>query len=133
MVREFLQGMRVRYFRPVQMLLCLVAVYTILAYIFSGISMPLSALKEAMDQEYVHSDSLEKAIGLFTGLLSNNVSFALLSAIISAIPFTMVFRKQKMSRINEESSALNLAENFYALVFVSCQIMIVASCYFSAE
>lgn len=126
MMRDYLCGIRARYFQPVRMLVCLVAVFALVSFVFNNNYEPFSLLDDAAFESNVHSKSLEKAMQLISGFFSNNVVFALFSAFLYVLPFKWLYRKKKLMRPDGEEHSLNTAEHFYVMVYVSCQSMLIS-------
>ncbi len=126
MVREYLLGKRVGYFNPVQLLICLVAIYAIATYFFTDAVSPFDIVKLDMQTDYVSSSSAERFLAYYQMLMGNNVYFAILTVLISIIPYRFVFRKEKLLRPTGEEEAMNMAEHFIALTYQTCFNIILA-------
>lgn len=123
LVYDYLCGRRARYFRPVQMLVRMVAIFVLLSlFIDNGDS--AIHIDDDILQANVHSPTLISMIHGLTGLLSNKVISSLVAAFILVLPFKMAYCRQRIQRPDGSCSTLNIAEHFYALVYLNCQIMI---------
>lgn len=125
MVRDYLLGIRARYFQPVRMLLCLVAVYALASFLITADYEPFSLTANLTGNE-VQSESLRRVLRMLSGILSNDVVNSLLSAFIFVLPFKLMFRRKGVPRPDGVVRTLNVAEHFYALVYVSCQSMMLS-------
>lgn len=125
MVRDYLLGIRARYFQPVRMLLCLVAVYALASFLITADYEPFS-LTSSLTENEVQSESLRRVLRMLSGILSNDVVNSLLSAFIFVLPFKLMFRRKGVMRPDGVVRTLNVAEHFYALVYVSCQSMMLS-------
>lgn len=126
MIRDFICGMRTRYIRPVQMLLCLVAIYALASYAIDDDYSPFSMAVESSVESNSQSPSLNRTAQFVSGLLSNNVTLAIISAILCVPPFKWIFRRKKIKDLNGNTHSLNTAEHFYAQVYISCMNMILS-------
>lgn len=126
MVRDYLYGRRVRYFKPVQMLVRLVAVFVLLSYIFDRQYSAIHFMSDDIVSEHVHSELLARAISALSSLLSNKAIYSLLLALIGVLPFKLAFLGCKYRRPKGTMVGLNIAEHYYALVYLSCLNLVVS-------
>lgn len=126
MVRDYLYGRRIGYFKPVQMLVRLVAVFVLLSYIFDRSYSVINFVSDDILHEHVHSESLAKAIGVFTSLLNNKAAYSLILAFVSTLPFKIAFLGCRFKRADGTMMSLNLAEHFFTLVYLSCLNLIIS-------
>lgn len=126
MVRDYLCGVRARYFQPVRMLLCMVAVYALALFLITSDYEMFGIAEQVQLTEGVHSESLQRAMGFVSGILSNNVVYALLSTLVYVLPYKLMFRRYKIRRPDGVERSLNTAEHFYTMVYVSCQSMLIS-------
>lgn len=126
MIREYLQGKRVRYYNPVSLLVCLVAVYAIVTYFFTDAVSPFDIMRPEVQTESLNSSSAEMFLSYYQMFLSNNVYFAIFTVLISIFPYRFVFRKEKLMRPTGDEEAMNVAEHFIALTFQTCFNIILA-------
>lgn len=116
MVRDFLCGKRTRYFRPVQMLLCLVTIYALLSLIFKdSLSMNNIELENGIE-----SGTFVQASQMLMKFLSNTVAFSLVFAFVSVFPYKLLFRRCTMNWPDGVRHRLNTAEHFFTLIYLSC-------------
>lgn len=125
MVRDYLLGIRARYFQPIRMLLCLVAVYALASFLITADYEPFS-LTSSLTENEIQSESLRRVLRMLSGILSNDVVNSLLSAFIFVLPFKLMFRRKGLMRPDGVVRTLNVAEHFYVLVYVSCQSMMLS-------
>lgn len=126
MVRDYLYGHRSRYFKPVQMLVRLVAVFVLLSYIFDRDYSAINFVSDDIMSEHVHSEMLAHAITALSSLLSNKAVYSLLLALISVLPFKVAFLGCQYQRPEGTMVGLNVAEHYYTLVYLSCLNLIVS-------
>lgn len=125
-VREYLLGKRASYYKPVSMLVFLVAIYAIASYFISEAVDPFKILQPEKDKGEITSESADLFITYLQAITSNKVYFALLSVIMSLLPYRFIFRKQALVRLEGDALPLNITEHFIALVYQSCFNMILA-------
>lgn len=126
MVRDYLYGRRARYFKPVQMLVRLVAVFVLCSYIFDRGYSVVNFVSDDIVQEHVHSETLAHAIAALSSLLSNKAVYSLLLALISVLPFKLAFLGCKYLRPEGTMEGMNIAEHYYTLVYLSCLNLVVS-------
>lgn len=126
MVRDYIYGRRARYFKPVQMLVRLVAVFVLLSYIFDRQYSVINFISDDIVQEHVHSETLAHAIALLSSLLNNKAIYSLILALISVLPFKVAFLGCKYRRPEGTLVGLNIAEHYYTLVYLSCLNLVVS-------
>lgn len=126
MVNDYLYGKRSSYFRPIQMLVRMVAVFVLLSFVFGQEASVLTLVDEQTMEEHVHSENLAKAITILSSLLSNKVFSSLALAFVCVIPFKLLYRRCTVVRADGKRTTLNVAEHFYALVYVACMNMLFA-------
>lgn len=116
MVRDFLCGKRTRYFRPVQMLLCLVTIYALLSLIFKdSLSMNNIELENGIE-----NGTFAQASQMLMKFLSNTVAFSLVFAFVSVFPYKLLFRRCSITWPDGVQRRLNTAEHFFTLIYLSC-------------
>lgn len=126
MVRDYLYGRRARYFKPVQMLVRLVAVFVLLSYVFDRQYSVIHVISDDIIMEHVHSETLAHAIAALSSLLSNKAIYSLLLALVSVLPFKLAFMGCKYQRPEGTMESMNIAEHYYTLVYLSCLNLIVS-------
>ena len=129
MVREYLTGERVKYLRPVKMLICLITAYILLTnFVFPADSNNSTSLESIV---HISDDFpvVGRVISILSKMLENTVIHSLLSAFLFSIPFRWAFRKCKIRFKDGTTDSLNIAEHFCTLVYLSCQTMILSFVY----
>lgn len=126
MVRDYLYGRRARYFKPVQMLVRLVAVFVLLSYLFDRGYSAINFMSEDIMNEHVHSEMLAHAIAAFSSLLNNKAVYSLILALVSVVPFKLAFLGCRYQRPDGTVVGLNIAEHYYTLVYLSCLNLIIS-------
>ncbi len=119
LIRDFLCGKRTRYFRPVQMLLCLVTIYALLSLIFKD-SLSMNDIESLEVATGADGDTFAKASQMLMKFLSNTVAFSLTFAFVGVFPFKWLFRRRTMACPDGERRMLNTAEHFFTLIYLSC-------------
>lgn len=122
MIYDYLSGKRAGYFKPIHMLVRLVAIYVLIVLIF-GLHTEEIKLVDGVD---VHSHTLASIIPFITKIMNNKVFSSLVQVVFTLIPFWLTFRFCKIRRKDAYTEKLNIAEHFFALVFVNCLLLIVA-------
>ncbi len=122
MIYDYLSGKRAGYFKPIHMLVRLVAIYVLIILIF-GLRQEEVNLVDDVD---VHSNTLAAIIPFFTKLVNNKVFSSLLLAVVSLFPFWFTFRHCNIHREDAFTKKLNIAEHFFALVYINCLLLIPA-------
>lgn len=130
MIRDYICGRREDYLRPVQMMLCLITVYVLLRhFVFPSAPDEEYHLFSGDFENYVKSPLLLSIIKWVTVALNNKVVGMFAGCVASVLPYWICFRHCSAYRhpLADESTPyerLNIAEYFYAIVFSSCQNMI---------
>lgn len=122
MIYDYLSGKRAGYFKPIHMLVRLVAIYVLIVLVF-GLHTEEIQLVDGVD---VQSNTLAAIIPFVTKLMNNKVFNALTLAVVSLIPFWLVFRSCKIRRNDAYTEKLNIAEHFFALIYINSLLMIIA-------
>lgn len=126
MVRDYLYGRRARYFKPVQMLVRLVAVFVLFSYLFDRDYSAINFMSEDIVNEHVHSEMLAHAIAALSSLLSNKAIYSLILALVSVVPFKLAFLGCRYQRPEGRMVGMNIAEHYYTLVYLSCLNLIIS-------
>ena len=123
MMRDYIQGHRKGYMKPLSLLFCVGTIYYFLIYLFAQ-----EALTSGfdIDEELMSDQETEKLVPILTvlGELAkqwlNNPALVHLSLILPMVPATwLCFRKTTLGK------ALNLMELFHIQVLMACQMLIV--------
>lgn len=121
MIRDFLCGKRARYYRPVQMLLCLVTIYALLAFVFKDSLSLWNDLQLSATAPPSEDATFAPAMETLQKLLSNEVAFSLFFAFITVLPFKLLFRRKTVVWPDDKARRMNTAEHFFTLIYLSCQ------------
>lgn len=125
MIREYIEGDRVKYAKPVSLLFVLATVYLVVAHICNiETSHPLNTDStihiNGNDIRLIEEGSiLEKIIRFLWDLYWNKAWFCLTKVTLLIIPIKFAFRKIDFAK------TLNYAEYFFIMVFLMCQQMII--------
>ena len=128
MVRNYLEGKRIRYYNPLQMFVYVITTYAIVSYVL-GVSS--SIFDEMADLDLgTKADATELAsVGFLlrsiNALHNNKLYGTLFYALLSIFPYRMLFRT-KVQRQDGAMLPLNLTEQFYTQMFHSCLKMMVS-------
>lgn len=125
MARNYLYGRRAKLMAPVPMLVRLVAVYLLIMFLTNANSGERHFVDESI-RSNMHSESLIMFTDFLSRIMSNNVLYSLVSAALFVVPFYLLFRKKCIVRPEGTPAALNMAEHFCALVYISCLNMLLS-------
>ena len=126
MVADYIYGHRSPYFRPIHMLVRIVAIYVLVSLVLGKGNEILTIVDESTLQENVHSALMADVIRLMSAVFTNKIYSALIMVIFCVLPFRWTFCKCKLRRFDGTLLTLNTAEHFYALVYLACLKMIVS-------
>ena len=125
MIRDFLCGKRTRYFRPVQMLLCLLTLYALLTFFINDNSVLLNDMHNLKFDDANKEATFSQATQTLSNFLSNKVAFSLVFAFISVLPYKLLFRRYAIAWPDGEQRKMNTAEHFFTLIYLSCLNLLV--------
>lgn len=123
--RNYLYGRRAKLMAPVPMLVRLVAVYLLVLFLTNTKDGERHFVDDSI-RSNMHSESLIMFTDFLTRIMSNNVLYSLLSATLFVIPFYLLFSRKSIARHTGSAAPLNMAEHFCALVYISCQNMLIS-------
>ncbi len=126
MAREYLLGRRVSYYKPMSLLLFLVAIYAIAVYFFTDAVSPFDIFRTNVPTNDISSTSAGLFMSYFQMLIGNNLYFAIFAVLINLLPYRFIFRNQKLLRPTGTCEPLNVAEHFFALIYQTCFNMMLA-------
>ena len=126
LVRNFLLGKRQKYFRPIPMLFFLMALYAALTFWMDDVVTPYDDISIASEEMSSESPTMSRVIDFVNNLFQNKIYAALLDVLYCILPFKYFFRHYTMERLDGTKEPLNLAEHFFALVYIACINMILA-------
>lgn len=121
MIRDYIEGRRAGYNRPLSMLFVLATIQLVVHYIFfanSGAGDYHMDIDEDMEETAQHVLAMVHRVFVF--LDANHAILTLLTVLFMVFPNKLCFR------LTEYGRRLNVAEHFYIMLFVGCQLMIVA-------
>lgn len=115
MIRDYLEGHRVEYVRPIQLMFLLV---TILLCIMFFLSVEVdSVLPISFEVQNVGKEKTQPFFDVANSILSN-ISFQMIAlSILSTLPNFYCFKLTKYGK------TLTLAENFYVMAYISCLLL----------
>lgn len=122
MIRDYLRGHRAEYLRPLQLLICLVTAYLIVAHLcFGENGMVYTHLFNNVDSvdKIMQNETANMVIVTAEKALNNTLVSTLLSITLLAFCTYWSFRRIK------EGKAFNFAEHFYSMVYLQCIYMFV--------
>lgn len=116
MIRDYIRGHRVEYIQPVKLLFLLGTIYLMEHYLL---------FQEWMNKPEVREGKLSKAVDMnfwepIINYLDNPPAEAIMLITVMVFPNYLFFKKSPFGQ------SMNYAEHFYAMVFVSCQLFILA-------
>lgn len=120
MIHDFLCGKRERYFRPVQLLLCLVTIFALISFLFKDSLSLWNDLQISDPSLKDNNDTFAQASLSLKKLLSNEVTFSLFFAFIMVFPFHLLFKRKTLACPDGENRRMNTAEHFITLIYLSC-------------
>lgn len=126
LIADYLRGKRSCYTAPLSMLARIVAIYLLAVLLFGVTQGRLTLISDDIIMAHVNSQSLSRAIAFLSVVLSNSVLSSLLWAFVFVLPFNLLFARCQLQRTDGSSARLNVAEHFYALVYVACLRFIIS-------
>lgn len=122
MIRDYLNGHRASYSKPLSLLFVLATVHFVVHYIFYQTSEAVSWNSD-MEIDDGGNEALIQFLAMlrsvFEYLSANQAVVTLITILFLTIPNWMLF---KLTRYGKR---LNLAEHFYIMLFIGCQLMMV--------
>ena len=122
MVRNYLTGKRIRYYNPLQMFVYVITTYAIASYVLgvsTSIFDDLADLDFDMEERAAEYASLGYFAKCAKAIYSNKLYGTLFIALLAIFPYRMLFRT-KIQRPDGAMLPLNLTEQFYTQMFLSC-------------
>lgn len=129
MVREYLLGHRCQYYNPLQMLIYIITVYSILTYLFGGDPFKVHNFDTDLGLENgsMGKEFMDGCWDLARKIFSNKLYVTIIGALSAVIPYRFIFRKFDIQRPDNTMLPLNFTENFYTLLYQSCAEMMFAT------
>lgn len=122
MIRDYLHGHRAEYLRPLQLLICLITAYLIVAHLCFGengiVHTTLINNVDSVDK-IMKTEAANMAIQMAEKAINNLLVSTLMSITLLAFCMCWSFRRLK------EGKAYNFAEHFYAMLYLQCIYMII--------
>lgn len=126
MIKDYIEGNRAPYYKPVSLLFVVATIYLIVAHLFQietghdiDISKWFSGEVNGERITFIEEDSmLFKVLGIMVDIYNNQAWSILLSITILVIPIKLSFRA------TEYGKNLNVAEYFFIMLYLSCQTLI---------
>ncbi|MBO7067522.1 MAG: DUF3667 domain-containing protein [Bacteroidaceae bacterium] len=123
MIREYLKGHRCIYYNPVQMLIYLLTIYSILTFLIGGdpfMTESFDDLDLNIDKESKGVDFFYLCVNLLEQLFDNKLYITIISALLAVLPFRYVYRNFNIERPDGAMLPLSMTEQFYTLTYESC-------------
>ena len=129
MVREYLLGHRCQYYNPLQMLVYIITVYSILTYLLGGDPFKVHNFDTDLGLENgsMGKEFMDGCWNLARKIFSNKLYVTIIGALSAVIPYRFIFRKFDIQRPDNTMLPLNFTENFYTLLYQSCAEMMFAT------
>lgn len=126
MIKDYIEGNRAPYYKPVSLLFVVAAIYLIVAHLFHietghdiDITKWLSGEVNGERISFIEEDGpLFKVLSFMADIYNNQAWSTLLSITILVIPIKLSFRA------TEYGKTLNVAEYFFIMLYLSCQTLI---------
>lgn len=122
MVSNYLTGKRIRYYNPLQMFVYVITAYAIISYVLgvsTSIFDDLADLDLNLEEEVTEYASLGYLAKCAKAIYSNKLYGTLFIALLAIFPYRLLFRT-KFQRPDGAMQPLNLTEQFYTQMFLSC-------------
>ena len=128
MIREYLQGHRLHYLNPMQVLIWGVSIYALLSYVCDGdpFNFPDIPKDITISDDTPGKSFITLLIDIAKSLFTNKLYYMFLTALLAVGPYWFTFRKYSIKRPDGASLPLNHTEMFYLLIYQSCIEMIFA-------
>lgn len=118
MMRDFINGHRKEYVKPIQLLFLLGTLLLLLRYLLYGHGFgEINAVSEEAVQELGHARFWNLFSQMIEWLYANRAAFCLLIVTMLVIPNWLCFHRV------DRASRLNISEHFYVMVYVGCQLL----------
>ena len=128
MVREYLLGHRCQYYNPLQMLIYIITVYSILTYLLGGDPFKVNFDTDlGLENGSMGKEFMDGCWNLAKKIFSNKLYVTIIGALSAVIPYRFIFRKFDIQRPDDTMLPLNFTENFYTLLYQSCAEMMFAT------
>lgn len=122
MIRDYLLGHRAEYLKPLQLLVCLITAYLIVAHLCFGengiVHTTLINNVDSVDK-IMKNETANMAIQMAEKAINNLLVSTLMSITLLAFCMCWSFRRLK------EGKTYNFAEHFYAMLYLQCIYMMI--------
>ena len=112
-LRGYIEGRRMRYYRPVPMLFVLATIYVLISHLTQT---------AVIAEVPIEQEDNKIAVILFAiiNIINNKAWLAVMSVILFVVPNYIAFKH------SEYGSRMNLAEHFFVMIYKECQGMIIS-------
>ena len=122
MVRNYLLGKRIRYYNPLQMFVYVITAYAIISYVL-GVSTSIFDDLADFDFDMAEKTTEYTSLGYLAkcakAIYSNKLYGTFFISLLAIFPYRLLFRT-KFQRLDGAMLPLNLTEQFYTQMFLSC-------------
>ena len=128
MVRNYLDGKRIRYYNPLQFFVYAVTTYAIVSY---ALGVSTSIFDELAELDFDWGEKAEEFASVSfmmkfaKALYTNKLYGTFFMSLLAIFPYRMLFRT-KIKRLDGAMQPLNLTEQFYTQMFHSCLQMMIS-------
>lgn len=116
MIRDYLEGRRAEYIRPIQLLFLIATVYVVTGFLLGHQLMGLDNIQ--IELKDLNNERIKNFLEAFNGLMSNISIITILSALWMSVPNWLTFKMTKYGK------TVSITEHFYIMVFASCSQLI---------
>ena len=128
MVRDYLLGKRIRYYNPLQMFIYVITAYAIISYVL-GVHTSVFDELANLDFDWGEKAKEYASVGFLLKcaetVYTNKLYGTLAIALLTIFPYRLLFRT-KIQRPDGAMLPLNLTEQFYTRMFLSCLNMLIS-------
>lgn len=123
MIRDYLNGHRASYSKPLSLLFVLATIQFVVHYLFFRSSSVISGFSGDLSEEEAGNESLMQFLDMlrsvFEYLNANHAVLTLITILFLVLPNWLCFKMTTYGR------RLNIAEHFYIMLFIGCQLMLI--------
>lgn len=119
MIRDYIQGHRVEYVKPVKLLFLLGTILLLLHFLLFQHEIPDTVFMNNLDEVDDLAKPYLKVIDQILSFISSNPSLSyLIVTVLMLFPIRICFFKAPIAK------SFNMAEHFFAMVYIACQFML---------